>query len=80
MLPPHESKFWATVELGYHGNDSKQLQRHANIGVIDAEAGRIAVTAGQRKISNIYISIRDRQDFLFLAKGYDYRVMENDSK
>ena len=37
-------------------------------------------SAGPKKKSNIYISIRDRRDFLFLAKGYDYRVMENDSK
>ena len=63
-----------------HDNYYYVLQCQANIGVIDAEAGRIAVTAGQRKISTIYICIRDRRYFLFLAKGNDYRVMENDSK
>ena len=38
------------------------------------------MVAGQEKVSTIYICIRDRRFFKYLAKGNDYRVMENDSK
>ena len=36
-----------------------------------------AVVFGQGSISKKYIRSRDQHDFLFLAKGNDYRVMKN---